>query len=43
MGAVTLALGLSLTVSVSLTPDWTVTFTVPEPLGTTAVICVSLT
>ena len=29
--------------SVSVWPDWTVIFTVPEPLGTTALICVSLT
>src|SRR5579863_4482684 len=42
MGALTLAFGLLLMVSVSLTPDWTVTFTVPDPLGTTAEICVSL-
>src|SRR5262245_1668640 len=42
MGALTLALGLLLILSVSLTPDWTVTATAPEPFGTTTESKVSL-
>src|SRR6516164_2217624 len=43
IGALTLALGLPLKLSVSPTPDWTRTPTVPVPFGTVAVIWESLT
>jgi len=38
-----LTLSLGLLGSVATTPDWTVTWTVPEPFGTTAVTCESST
>ena len=42
MGALTLAFGLLLTLSILFSPDCTVTSTVPVPLGTSTESCVSL-